>query len=221
MYRKMRCKIPMNIQKFADPGTGDNGAGGTENAGGSGTTPPTPPAGQAPQFDYEKLANLIAGKQSVTEESVLKGYFKQQGLSKEQMDQAIAAFKQQQAANQPNIADMQSQITHGQEQVAAAQKAALQAQIESVATMAAVTLGIDAKTIPYVLKMADFSAVVGQDGKINNETLTSAINKVLEDVPALKPQTQQQNGFRFGAPGGGTPTGGQDDQLAAIFGNKK
>ena len=124
MYRKMRCKIPMNIQKFADPGTGDNGAGGTGNAGGLGATPPTPPTGQAPQFDYEKLASLIAGKQSVTEESVLKGYFKQQGLSKEQMDQAIAAFKQQQAANQPNIADMQSQITHGQEQVAAAQKAA-------------------------------------------------------------------------------------------------
>ena len=221
MYRKMKCKIPMNIQKFADPGTGDNGAGGTGNTGGSGATPPTPPAGQTPQFDYEKLANLIAGKQSVTEDSVLKGYFKQQGLSKEQMDQAIAAFKQQQAANQPNIADMQSQITQGQEQVAAAQKAALRAQIESVATMAAVTLGIDAKTIPYVLKMADFSAVVGQDGKINNETLTSAINKVLEDVPALKPQAQQQNGFRFGAPGGGTPTGGQDDQLAAIFGNKK
>ena len=116
---------------------------------------------------------------------------------------------------------MQSKIIQGQEQVAAAQKAALQAQIESVATMAAITLGIDAKTIPYVLKMADFSAVVGQDGKINNETLTSAINKVLEDIPALKPQTQQQNGFRFGAPGGGTPTGGQDDQLAAIFGNKK
>lgn len=202
MYRKMRCKIPMNIQKFADPGTGDNGAGGTENAGGSGTTPPTPPAGQAPQFDYEKLANLIAGKQSVTEESVLKGYFKQQGLSKEQMDQAIAAFKQQQAANQPNIADMQSQITQGQEQVAAAQKAALQAQIESVATMAAVTLGIDAKTIPYVLKMADFSAVVGQDGKINNETLTSAINKVLEDVPALKPQTDGKTGFTQVGTGG-------------------
>ena len=88
MFKRFRCKIPMNIQLFAD---GDGGAAGD---GG------TPPAGsQAPQFDYDKLASLIAGKQTVTEESVLKGYFKQQGLSKEQMDQAIADFKQQVADN--------------------------------------------------------------------------------------------------------------------------
>ena len=64
MFKRFRCKIPMNIQLFAD---GDGGAAGD---GG------TPPAGsQAPQFDYDKLASLIAGKQTVTEESVLKGYF--------------------------------------------------------------------------------------------------------------------------------------------------
>ena len=95
MFKRFRCKIPMNIQLFAD---GDGGAAGGTGDGG------TPPAGsQAPQFDYDKLASLIAGKQTVTEESVLKGYFKQQGLSKEQMDQAIADFKQQQAANQPDV----------------------------------------------------------------------------------------------------------------------
>lgn len=54
--------------------------------------------------------------------------------------------------------------------------------------MASVELGIDAKTIPYVLKMADLSQVVGQDGKINDEILKAALNKVLEDVPGLKPQ---------------------------------
>ena len=34
-----------------------------------------------PEFDYDKLASLIAGKQTVTEDTVLKSYFKQQGLS--------------------------------------------------------------------------------------------------------------------------------------------
>ena len=75
MYKRFKCKIPMNIQKFADPTPGGEGGGAD----------PAPGTGQTPQFDYEKLAGLIAGKQSVTEESVLKGYFKQQGLSKEQM----------------------------------------------------------------------------------------------------------------------------------------
>ena len=192
MFKRFRCKVPMNLQKFAEGGSGDGGAAGVSGADGG-----TSPAGaqQTPQFDYDKLASLIAGKQTVTEESVLKGYFKQQGLSKEQMDQAIASFKQQQAANQPDVAGMQNQITETQAQLATAQKAAQAAKVETAATMMAVSLGLDAKTIPYVLKMADLSQVVGQDGKINEETLKTALNTVLEAVPALKPQADGKTGF--------------------------
>ncbi|MBU5480893.1 hypothetical protein [Blautia sp. MSJ-19] len=188
MLKRFRCKLPMNLQTFAEGGEGGTGASGGEGS--------TPPAGaQTPQFDYDKLASLIAGKQTVAEDTVLKGYFRQQGLSKEEMDQAIKAYKQQQAANRPDVAGMQDQITETQAQLAAAQKEAQMAHVENAATMMAVSLGIDAKTIPYVLKMADFSQVVGQDGKINEESLKTAVNKVLEDVPALKPQTDGKTGF--------------------------
>ena len=181
-------KIPMKLQIFADDPdsqTGSNQEPNTSQAG----------AGQAPQFDYDKLASLIAGKQTVTEESVLKGYFKQQGLSKEQMEQAIAAFKQQQAANQPDVAGMQNQITETQSQLTAAQAMAQQARIETSATLTAVSLGIDAKTVPYVLKMADLSQVVGQDGNISDDAVKEAINKVLEAILALKPQADGKTGF--------------------------
>lgn len=183
----MNRKIPMKLQIFAEP---------PQLPEQNPANPPQAPEGQqAPAFDYDKLANLIAGKQSVTEESVLKGYFKQQGLSKEQMDQAIAAFKQQQADKQPDVAGMQNQITETQNQLTQAQAAVQKAQIESAATMTAVSLGIQAKTIPYVLKMADFSQAIGQDGKVSEEALTAAINKVLEDIPALKPQADTKSGF--------------------------
>ena len=46
------------------------------------TPNPAPNPQPAPQIDYEKLAQIVAGKQSVTEDSVLRGYFKQQGLSR-------------------------------------------------------------------------------------------------------------------------------------------
>ena len=82
-----------------------------------------------------------------------------------------------------------------QAQVTQAQAAAQQAQVNSAALMASVELGIDAKTIPYVLKMVDLSQVVGQDGKINDEILKAALNKVLEDVPGLKPQAAGTTGF--------------------------
>lgn len=111
------------------------------------------------------------------------------------MEQAITAFKQQQADKQPDVAGMQNQITETQKQLTQAQAAVQKAQIESAATMTAVSLGIQAKTIPYVLKMADFSQVIGQDGKVSEEALTAAINKVLEDIPALKPQADAKSGF--------------------------
>ena len=170
-------RLPMNLQIFAEPGTGSEPPAGGQQQ----NQPSQQTAGgqaQAPQIDYDKIAQLVAGKQAATEESVIKGYLKQQGLTKEQMDQAIATFKQQQAANAPDVNALQ-------QQAAQAQAAAQQAQVQAAATMAAVGLGIDAKTIPYVLKMADLSQVMGQDGNINDETLKTAINKVLEDVPAL------------------------------------
>ena len=209
MYKRFRCKIPMKLQIFAEPG----GTGGGTDPGQTQQSQNinNQQAADPPSFDYEKLANLIAGKQSVTEESVLKGYFKQQGLSKEQMDQAIAAFKQQQAANTPDVNAMQSQLTQ-------TQSALKQEQMKSAATMAAVSIGIDAKTIPYVLKMADLSKVMDQEGNINEEEVKNAINKVLEDVPALKPQVQQASGFRFGASGQNQQATANEDALKKAFG---
>ena len=145
---------------------------------------------QSPEIDYEKLSQIIAGKQSVAEESVLKGYFKKQGLSKEEMEQAISAFKQQKAANQPDIQAIQNQA-------AEARLEAQQAVIERDAMLLSGDLGIDLKTMPYILKMADTSQVIEENGNVNQEKLKEALNKVLEDVPQLKQkQDTQQSGFR-------------------------
>lgn len=208
----MRNLMELDLQHFAEPaGVAEPPAGGQQ--------PPQIPSAQqagqqtqAPVIDYDKIAQLVQGKQAATEESVIKGYLKQQGLTKEQMDQAIATFKQQQAANTPDVNALQTQA-------AQAQAAAQQAQIQAAATMAAVGLGIDAKTIPYVLKMADLSQVMGQDGKINDEALKTALNKVLEDVPALKPQPGQATGFvQVGSSGGSGQQQTTDDALKKAFG---
>lgn len=188
----MRRKFPMNLQLFAEP------AGGVAGAGAGGGAEP-PAAGQAsqnqpaaqnqpPAIDYAKIQQMLEGTLAAKEDVALKAYFKQQGLSQQEAEQAMSAFKQQKAANQPDVGAIQAQL-------AQAQAAAQEAQIQSAATMAAVSLGIDAKTIPYVLKMADLSQVVGQDGKINEETVKAELNKVLEAVPALKPQAAGATGF--------------------------
>ena len=157
--------------------------------------------GAAPAIDYGKIQQMLDGTLAAKEDTALKAYFKQQGLSQQEVEQAIAAFKQQNAANTPDVGAMQTQLTQAQE-------AAKQAQIQNAAILAAVSLGIDAKTIPYILKMADLSQAVGQDGKVNEENLKAALNKVLEDVPGLKPQAAGTTGFvQVGAASGNAGAG--------------
>lgn len=191
---------------------------GTAGDGAQAQTQQNPNGQQsAPAVDYDKIQQMLDGALAAREDTALKAYFKQQGLSQQEAEQAIATFKQQKAKNTPDVSAMQAQMTQ-------MQAVAQEAQVQSAATMVAVTLGISAKSIPYVLKMADLSNVVGQDGKINEETLKSALNKVLEDVPALKPQASGTTGFvQVGASGNGGSgqQTNQVDQLSSIFGNKK
>lgn len=101
----MRKRNLMNLQLFA------------EDPPANPPTPPTPPAPPAspaaPEIDYDKLASIVQGKQSATEDSVLRGYFKQQGLSKEDADKAIADFKEKQKANDPNakVKELESELS--------------------------------------------------------------------------------------------------------------
>lgn len=211
----MKRRFPMNLQLFAEGGASGGQGDGAGTSGTAGNQLGASGTGSAGiQFDYEKLAGLIAGKTSVTEDTVLKSYFKQQGLSQEEMVQAIQAFKAQKAANQPDVGALQTQAAQAQ---AAAQKA----QLENAAIMAAVGLGVDAKTIPYLIKMTDFGQAVGQDGKINEETVSNALKKTLEDVPGLKPAQSSQGGFvQMGASGTGNQTQTDDAALKAAFGIK-
>lgn len=178
----------MNLQFFAESAGRAAGTEPTAGAQGQQALPATGQQTTVPQIDYGKIQQMLDGTLQAKEDTALKAYFKQQGLSEEEMKQAIAAFKQQKAASQPDVSALQTQA-------AQAQAMAQQAMLEKEATLTAISLGLDAKTIPYVLKMADLGQVMGQDGNINDESLKNAINKVLEDVPALKPQAAGATGF--------------------------
>ena len=117
----------------------------------------------APAIDYSKIQQMLEGTLAAKEDTALKAYFKQQGLSQQEVEQAIETFKQQKAANTPDVGAMRVQVTQAQE-------AARQAQIQSAAVMAAVDLGIDSRTIPCVLKMADLGRAGGRGGKSKRET---------------------------------------------------
>lgn len=148
--------FPMDLQLFA--GEGEGGQTG-EAAGGA-------PAGQQANaaFDYDKLAGIITGKQNEAEATILKNYFKQQGLSKEEAEAAINAFKEQKRASEPDVEDLQNKLMQANAMVK-------NAIIEKEGILLGIGMGLDAKSVPYVLKMADVSKVIGEDGKVDEEAL--------------------------------------------------
>lgn len=210
--RLFRIRTLLMAPEGAGGGSGTQGAAGNPAPSSTGASAGTG-SGTAPVVDYAKIQQMLDGTLAAKEDTALKAYFKQQGLSQQEAEQAMAAFKAEKAKNQPDMNAMQTQLSQ-------AQAAALQAQIESAATMTAVSIGIDAKTIPYVLKLADLSGTAGQDGKINEEAVKNALNKVLEDVPTLKPQAVGTAGFvQVGAAGGsGQQPNNSEDALKKAFG---
>lgn len=183
-------------------------------------TPPTPTPQTPPQsnnnIDYGKIQSMIDEATSRKENDVLKSYFQQQGMTEEEAKQAMEQFKanKQQQAQQQQV-DLQAM----QLQLQQAQELANKAEIDRLATMQAIELGIDAKTLPYVLKMADLSNIKGQDGKVNQEALKNALNKVLEDVPALKTQSKEVGtGFQLGANNNTQQQAQQNEDIRKMFG---
>lgn len=203
----MKKMLPMNLQFFADDGSGNVG----DNQGDRNTNAPQQNSTNSANIDYGKIQQMLNGTLAAKEDVALKAYFKQQGLSQQEVEQAIATFKQQKAANQPDVEALKTELETYKAK-------ALQVQIENKASLAMIELGIDAKNIPYVLKLTDLSAVTDAEGKINDETLKTAINKVLEDVPAFKPSTNSANGFvQIGAQGGNGAEA-NNDALKKAFG---
>lgn len=191
----------------------------TSQDGGTPATPAAPPAvptaPAAPTIDYDKLAEVVSGRTAAAENAALKGYFQQQGITGEEAAQAIAAYKAQKAKNTPDPAALQ-------QQAAQANAAALQANMENKALLMASELGVDLKTMPYVMKMADLTGVAAE-GKVDDEKLKAAITKVLEDVPQLKnkPADENAGGFKVGAGTGSTGAVSDEDAIWAAFNVKK
>ena len=170
-------------------------------------------------IDYDRLAEIIEGRAKAAEDSALKGYLRDQGLTGDEMAEAIKAFKDQRAAKGPDVEGMQASIADLQRQVEQANRLTTLAKVENAVIVEATKMGVDPKAVPYLTRMADL-ADVGTDGQVDPAKVAAAISKVLDDLPALRPSAEQR-GFRIGGEGGkGEQAPTDDSKLRAAFGLK-
>lgn len=145
-------------------------------------TPPTEPVVvNKPSYTQEQLDEIAEARASRASDAALKDFFKKQGMEEEEIKAALKAYKESKQASQPDVTTLNSELTK-------AQKDALQARTESRATMLAVSLGVDAKQIPYLLKLVDIT--IPDKGEPKEEDIKAALEKVLEDIPAFKAQSE-------------------------------
>lgn len=171
---------------------------------------------QMPEIDYEKLAGVVTGRQRAAGETALKNYLKQQGLSQEQMTQAISTYKQQQ---ETTVQQHNQQFEALQQENQRLKAQILQSQLNAEAMTQAAVLNVEPDTIPYLIRLADLSGAVDDKGAISKDAVTAALNQVLDDIPALKKQTGQSRGFvPIGGDGADRQTAEQEDRMRKYFG---
>lgn len=99
-------KNRMNLRIFENSG----GAGAGEPGGsarGDNNNQNNAGSGGQPTYSYAQAEEIANARAERAERSALKSYFQQQGMSEEQVNQAITDYKAQQKKNQPNIEQMQ------------------------------------------------------------------------------------------------------------------
>lgn len=171
-----------NIQLFAegdaDP---DNGGNNANQNGGNGSEPKT--------YTQEELDRIVNERTGRATKSALTSFFKQKGLTEDEANNAMATYLENKKKNTPDVSALQNDLT-------AAKSARLQAEINQAAILEAIKQGVDTKSIPYLLKMADFKDCTDEKGSIKAENLTNAIKTVLDDIPALKVKQESTGGVQ-------------------------
>ena len=153
--------------------------------------------GTAPTIDYGKIQQMIDSRNQSSEDSILKSYFQKEGLSQEEAKEAIKNFKTQREENKQKEKVDNENL---QNQLKDKDAVILKQNIEHEALLQALELGVDTKTIPYLIKLADFSGVTDEKGSIDGEKVKTALNKVLTDVPGLKQEKEKGiEGVQVGA----------------------
>lgn len=160
-----------DLQLFDDGGQGSAGAGtgagaaGTGNGDQAGSTGAT--GGQAGGYSFAQAEEIANARASRAEKAALSAYFKQQGMTEEQVTKAINTFKTQQAAKAPNV----DALTKERDEA--------RAELEALKNAQKLTAkGVKSEDSDYVL--FKINAMLKEDDKLDFD---KALTKFLKDNP--------------------------------------
>lgn len=170
----------------------------------------------AKQQDYTALFEKLDAILDKRSDGLARSALKDNGIAEEDAREIAAAYRQQKASAAQQQSEAMANLQQENRQLRAQM---LQSQLSAEAMAQAGSLNVAPETVPYLLKLADLSGAVDEQGGINKEAVAQALNQVLTDLPALKRQTSRSQGFvPVGGDGGSRQGSDQDDRARAWFG---
>lgn len=128
---------------------------------------------------FKKLDSIL-DKRS---EGIAKSALKDNGYEDEEMKDILSQYR---ASKQAKINETDNTISTLTKERDEAIKSLQKERLNNEALKQARELNVDDKTIPYLIKLADFSNINDDKGVISGDKVKEALNKVLNDVPSLK-----------------------------------
>lgn len=100
----------MNLRLFEDGGGAGSAPGQNGNAGnGNGGQNTAGENGREASFSFAQAEEIANARAHRAEQAALRSYFQQQGMTQEQVQQALNDFKQRQKENQPDMGKIQKE----------------------------------------------------------------------------------------------------------------
>lgn len=175
----------------------------TEQVGGDGNQEA---GGNIEQIDMAEAERIATEREERATRGALTSYFKQQGLSEEEVKQALEAYKarqaEAQAAARNNLTTLQAQYDELQRSQADVLKQANARVIKAEATMQALSMRIRPDRVEHVIKLANLSGVtLNEQGQADTAAIAKALEDVVSQTPEFKVSTEDDGkpGFKVGA----------------------
>ncbi len=191
-------KFPLNIQLFAEDPTP------TPNPE---QNPAPAPSAQHPEIDYDKLASAIESRTSRKEEGIVRSYLKEQGLSEDEMKEALKAYKETKANK---AKEEQERINNIIKENNEYKKKELMVQVTSEAKTIAKELAVREDRFDKLMALCDQKDFMDEKGVINKEAIKKEMEKQLQDLPEFK--TKKQVTFTTPQNGNQTPPQMTDEE---------
>ncbi|MDO5734714.1 MAG: hypothetical protein Q4P08_06265 [Eubacteriales bacterium] len=185
--------------------------------------------GQDAGLNLDEASRIASERSERAQRSALKSYFKQQGLSEAEAQQAFEDFKASKAQKEEernNLTALQQKLAGYKKSESEMLQKANKRLIRSEAMVQAAKLAVRPDRIDYAIRLADISQVeVDEQGNVDGTAVQEALKKVTEDLPEILNQAGKEDendnrpGFKMGGPGQ-SGAEGIPEKIAGIFGNK-